>query len=101
SHGQPFEPPASVLACMDRFELEDHFLPHRRPEPEVQLAIDRGLELLADALVAPAPRGALEPESSVEEEASAEPERAAHVDDPAPAAPLESAPELPFPSSAE
>jgi uncharacterized protein len=55
--GEPGEPPAAVLACMDRFELEDHFLPFRRPEPEVQLAIDRGLEPLADALVAPAPRG--------------------------------------------
>jgi uncharacterized protein len=42
-------------ACMDRFELEDLFLPHRRPEPEVQLAIDRGLEALADELVAPSP----------------------------------------------
>ena len=48
---------AAVLACMDRFELEDHFLPHRRPEPEVQLAIDRGLVPLADALVASPPRG--------------------------------------------
>ncbi len=50
---------AALLACMDRFELEDHFLPHRRPEPEVQLAIDRGLEPLADALVAPAPKNVL------------------------------------------
>jgi uncharacterized protein len=55
--GEATPPPTGVLACMDRFELEDHFLPFRRPEPEVQLAIDRGLEQLADALVAPAPRG--------------------------------------------
>ena len=48
---------AAVQACMDRFELEDCFLPHRRPEPEVQLAIDRGLVPLADALVASPPRG--------------------------------------------
>jgi uncharacterized protein len=53
----PLTPPTVVLNCMDRFELEDYFLPHRRPEPEVQLAIDRGLEPLADALVASAPRG--------------------------------------------
>ena len=32
---------ARIEACMDRFELEDLFLPHRRPEPEVQLALDR------------------------------------------------------------
>ncbi len=45
-----------IRACMDRFELEDLLLPHRRPEPEVQLALDRGLDELADRLVAPAPR---------------------------------------------
>ena len=42
---------ARIEACMDRFELEDLFLPHRRPEPEVQLSLDRGLGDLADALV--------------------------------------------------
>ena len=42
-----------VRSCMDRFELEDLFIPHRRPEPEVQLALDRGLGGLADRLVAP------------------------------------------------
>jgi uncharacterized protein len=46
---------AMVRACMDRFELEDLFIPHRRPEPEVQLALDRGLGALADQLVAPIP----------------------------------------------
>lgn len=46
----------SVQRCMDRFELEDLFLPHRRPEPEVQLALDRGLGNLAEALIAPLPR---------------------------------------------
>jgi uncharacterized protein len=45
-----------VRRCMDRFELEDLFLPHRRPEPEVQLALDRGLGRLADELVAPLPK---------------------------------------------
>ncbi|MBL8860574.1 MAG: S1 RNA-binding domain-containing protein [Planctomycetes bacterium] len=45
-----------IRACMDRFELEDLFVPHRRPEPEVQLAIDRGLAPLADLLVAPVPK---------------------------------------------
>ncbi|HEX6883639.1 MAG TPA: Tex-like N-terminal domain-containing protein [Planctomycetota bacterium] len=72
--GESGPPPEAVLACTDRFELEDHFLPYRRPEPEVQLAIDRGLEALADALVAPAPRGtpglepvADEPENGTDE----------------------------------
>lgn len=32
----------------DRFELEDLFLPFRKPEPEVQMAMDRGLGGLAD-----------------------------------------------------
>jgi uncharacterized protein len=67
---------ASLRACMDRFELEDHFLPHRRPEPEVQLAIDRGLEPLADALVAPPARTAAgqdEEEPAPEVESPAEP----------------------------
>ncbi len=45
-----------IRGCMDRFELEDLFVPHRRPEPEVQLAIDRGLAPLADLLVAPMPK---------------------------------------------
>lgn len=45
-----------IRNCMDRFELEDLFIPHRRPEPEVQLALDRGLGALADLLVAPRPR---------------------------------------------
>jgi uncharacterized protein len=40
-----------VRRCMDRFELEDLFLPHRRSEPEVQLALDRGLGRLADDLI--------------------------------------------------
>ncbi len=45
-----------VRRSMDRFELEDLFLPHRRPEPEVQLALDRGLGRLADELVAAMPK---------------------------------------------
>ncbi len=45
-----------IQRCMDRFELEDLFIPHRRAEPEVQLALDRGLGALADALVAPIPK---------------------------------------------
>lgn len=47
---------AGIEGCMDRFDLEDLFIPHRRPEPEVQLALDRGLGGLADALVAPIPK---------------------------------------------
>ena len=45
-----------VAICMDRFQLEDLYVPHRRPEPEVQLAMDRGLGGLADLLVAPTPK---------------------------------------------
>ena len=45
-----------VTVCMDRFRLEDLYVPHRRPEPEVQLAMDRGLGGLADLLVAPTPK---------------------------------------------
>ncbi|MCA8981466.1 MAG: S1 RNA-binding domain-containing protein, partial [Planctomycetes bacterium] len=45
-----------IRTCMDRFELEDLFLPHRRPEPEVQLAMDRGLGGLADELTKAMPR---------------------------------------------
>ncbi|MEL6716574.1 MAG: hypothetical protein AAFP86_22540, partial [Planctomycetota bacterium] len=45
-----------VRGCMDRFELEDHYVPFRRPEPEVQLALDRGLGALADLIVAPVPK---------------------------------------------
>jgi protein Tex len=66
----PAEVIAAVRSCMDRFELEDLFLPHRRPEPEVQLAFDRGLGRLADLLVEPLPpeRRPQRPEK-VEEEA--------------------------------
>lgn len=46
----------AVASVTDRCELEDLFLPHRRAEPEVQLALDRGLGLLADQLVARAAR---------------------------------------------
>lgn len=63
----------ALRSCTDRFELEDQFLPHRRPEPEVQLAIDRGLEPLADALVAPsmeAPAEASSPEEPTDPDAS-------------------------------
>jgi len=48
----------SIRKCMDRFEIEDLFVPHRRPEPEVQLALDRGLGALADLLVKQVPRPA-------------------------------------------
>jgi len=42
----------TIERCMDRFELEDLFVPHRRPEPEVQLALDRGLGDLANRMIA-------------------------------------------------
>jgi uncharacterized protein len=54
-----------IRACMDRFELEDLFLPHRRPEPEVQLALDRGLGELADRIVAPSPKARPESDRAV------------------------------------
>lgn len=60
---------ARVEACMDRFELEDLFLPHRRPEPEVQLAMDRGLGKLADDIVAAC---AAAPEAPKEDAAAGE-----------------------------
>ena len=67
---------------MDRFELEDLFLPHRRPEPEVQLALDRGLGELADRLVAAPPKE----ETPAPEAPDASPEPAA-TDEAAAAAP--------------
>ena len=90
---------AAVQSCMDRFELEDLFVPHRRPEPEVQLAIDRGLAALADLLIEPVAR----PARSV---ASPEPLPAADDDDEAgadaldaPSAEAPEAPEAPAPSA--
>ena len=46
----------AVRQMTDRFELEDQYLPYRRPEPEVQLALDRGLGALADELVKSMPK---------------------------------------------
>jgi uncharacterized protein len=70
-------PDADELRAMretvDRFELEDLFLPHRRPEPEVQLALDRGLGELADRLVAPAPRASRAPRTEGRETHAASP----------------------------
>jgi uncharacterized protein len=83
----------AIRLCMDRFELEDLFIPHRRPEPEVQLALDRGLGPLADLLVAPLKKGeaaALEAEESAEVE-SAPAEEAPARDVVAEPAPLEQA----------
>jgi uncharacterized protein len=45
-----------VRNCMDRFDLEDLYVPFRRPEPEVQLAMDRGLGALADLIIKPMPK---------------------------------------------
>lgn len=47
---------ALLEGCMDKNELEDLFLAYRRPEPEVQLALDRGLDRLADEIVRPMPK---------------------------------------------
>src|SRR6185436_15811112 len=67
-----------VQNCMDRFELEDLFVPHRRPELEVQHALDRGLGKLADVLVEPLPRPA---KSEADEAAAAEHEAELAEDD--------------------
>jgi uncharacterized protein len=42
---------------VDRNVLEDLYLPYRTPEPEVQLALDRGLGHLADELARSLPKG--------------------------------------------
>ncbi len=85
-----------IQACMDRFEVEDLFLPHRRPEPEVQLALDRGLGGLADLLTAPVPKGqrkdseaAPEAQAAADEAPEAGVEAPAAVPDEATAAPVE------------
>ena len=62
----------SIRNCMDRFEIEDLFVPHRRPEPEVQLALDRGLGALADLLVKQVPRPARPKLDPAEEAAASE-----------------------------
>jgi len=59
----------ALETCTDRFELEDLFLPLRRPEPEVQLALDRGLGALADLLCTQVPGT----EAASEEESEAHP----------------------------
>jgi uncharacterized protein len=77
--GTPGVPPkvmASLERCTDRFELEDLFLPFRKPEPEVQLALDRGLGLLADRLVAPVSAPAAGEEETAAEGGEAEEEAA-------------------------
>ncbi len=97
----------AIRRTTDRFELEDLFIPHRRPEPEVQLALDRGLGALADILVASIPkaeRAALlgvseteldaresKEERDAEPEGEKEPESAKREEAPAPA-PVEEAP---------
>ncbi len=63
---------SAIQACMDRFELEDLFIPHRRPEPEVQLALDRGLGQLADLLVAPIPKSERPTNAGASDEAERE-----------------------------
>ena len=66
-----------IQSCVDRFELEDLFVPHRRPEPEVQLALDRGLGPLAERLVAAVPRQKEEPTASM---SAGDGEAASHED---------------------
>ncbi|MEX1023687.1 MAG: Tex-like N-terminal domain-containing protein [Planctomycetota bacterium] len=47
-----------LRAIADAHELEDYFVHHRSPEPEVQLALDRGLDDLTDVLTRLAPKPA-------------------------------------------
>ncbi len=90
---------AGIEKCSDRFELEDLFVPHRRPEPEVQLAMDRGLTALADNLIKSMPKAArpakssdeAAPEDAAPAEAPVEVAEAAPAESAAPAAPAESA----------
>ncbi|MEM6674465.1 MAG: Tex-like N-terminal domain-containing protein, partial [Planctomycetota bacterium] len=79
-----------VRACMDRFELEDLYVPHRRPEPEVQLALDRGLGALADLLVAPVPKDQRAPEEPKAPEGASEAEAPDAASEPTPASEPES-----------
>ncbi|MFT5288895.1 MAG: hypothetical protein ACI8PQ_002364 [Planctomycetota bacterium] len=65
----------AAFRCSERIDLEDVFLPLRRPEPEVQLAADRGLRDLANLLVKAGPR-------QVEEEQAAAPAEEAPVEEP-------------------
>jgi protein Tex len=97
-----------IRTCMDRFELEDLFLPHRRPEPEVQLAMDRGLGALADELTKAMPRDKSKGEAPAAKEAKdANAPDADAAEAPAEAAAPESAPaadapaETPADSAAE
>ncbi|MEC8511743.1 MAG: Tex-like N-terminal domain-containing protein [Planctomycetota bacterium] len=61
-----------VRSCMERFELEDLYIPYRRPEPEVQLALDRGLGALADLIVEAVPREKRPKSAAPKEDAPAE-----------------------------
>ncbi len=70
--GVPEKAVEEVRTCMDRFELEDLYVPFRRPEPEVQLALDRGLGALADLIVKPMPKEE-RPAKPREAESKAEP----------------------------
>ncbi|MBL6721526.1 MAG: S1 RNA-binding domain-containing protein [Planctomycetes bacterium] len=98
--GAPEAALSGVRGMMDRFELEDQYLPFRRPEPEVQLALDRGLGALADELTRPVPRSE-RPQESRGEEAEDSPSGAEGDAAEAPAeTPAESAPE-PTPEAGE
>ncbi len=112
---EPSATPAKLEAIRrttDRFELEDLFIPHRRPEPEVQLALDRGLGALADLLVAPIPKAEraamlgvsekeLEERESGDEEPESEPEKQAEAPAAAEAPAPEAAAPQPEPAAAE
>ena len=54
----------AATTSMDRFELEDLFIAKRRPEIEVQRALDHGLEELASLLVKSTPKPAKQAEGT-------------------------------------
>lgn len=92
AEGVPAKALEEARTTMDRFALEDLFLPHRRPEPEVQAALEAGLGALADAIVAPVPRA---PRAGDAAPAAAAPEDAG---EPAPEATADDAPAEPAPA---
>jgi uncharacterized protein len=89
----------TIQSCVQRFELEDLFVPHRRPEPEVQLALDRGLGPLAERLVAGVPGDQREPTDAGEEDGRSQEEDVPSESDDSPVA--QATPDDPEPAPAE
>ena len=104
--GLPAKALDDVRSCMDRFELEDLYVPYRRPEPEVQLALDRGLGALADLIVEAVPRekrpkSAVPKGDATADGAATEEAPAAEVPVADEAAPADAAPDAPAEAAPE